>query len=268
MSKLKVLYVNQEVEPYVVGTQLSSLGLKLPQTAQEQGMEVRTFMPKFGVINERRNQLHEVIRLSGLNLVIAGADHPLIIKVASLQALRLQVYFIDNEDYFLRRGILHDELGMPYGDNDQRALFFAKGVLETVKKLRWVPDVIHCNGWFTSMVPMLVRTAYANDPFYSKVKLLYSLYEDNIDESLGEDVVQTLTSMKSPQEVLDLLEAGDHMALGKMAIQYSDAVGRGDSSADELLLQYAEALGKKCYDLRVFDELSAVYSEIYEDRDE
>ncbi|PID90097.1 MAG: glycogen synthase [Bacteroidetes bacterium] len=263
MKKLKVLFVNQEVEPYVSGTQLSKFGLQLPQTAQEKGAEVRTFMPKFGVINERRNQLHEVIRLSGLNLVIAGADHPLIIKVASIQALRLQIYFIDNEDYFLRRGILHDEDGKPYVDNDQRALFFAKGVLETVKKLRWMPDIIHCSGWFTSMLPMLVRTAYANDSFFSKVKILTSLYEDNLKAPFGEQIEEALQSLKLPDSVKEALSDANHAALNRMAIDYSDAVAKSDNLACDELLSYASEKGKKVYELLDLENIDEVYQEIY-----
>ncbi len=263
MKKLKVLYVNQEVEPYVAGTQLAKFGLQLPQTAQEKGCEVRTFMPKFGVINERRNQLHEVIRLSGLNLVIAGADHPLIIKVASIQALRLQIYFIDNEDYFLRRGILHDEEGKPYTDNDQRALFFAKGVLETVKKLRWMPDIIHCSGWFTSMLPMLVRTAYGNDSFFSKVKILTSLYEDNLNAAFGENIEEALQSLKLPDSVKAALAGANHAALNRMAIDYSDAVAKSDNLACDELLSYASEQGKKVYELLDLENIDEVYQEVY-----
>ena len=199
MSK-KILFINQEITPYVPETEMSLMGNKLPQHVQESGCEIRTFMPKWGNINERRGQLHEVIRLSGLNLVIAGADHPLIIKVASLQSIRLQVYFIDNEDYFLRRGIFHDELGMPYSDNDERGFFFAKGVLETVKKLRWIPDIIHCNGWFTSFIPPLVRTLYGGESLFGGVKILYTLYDDTPDEPIGANPYNTVGALKITPE--------------------------------------------------------------------
>lgn len=156
----KVLFINQEISPYVPESGLSTMGRNLPQAIQEKGHEIRTFMPKWGNINERRGQLHEVIRLSGMNLIIDDTDHPLIIKVASIQASRIQVYFIDNDDYFAKRLMAADENGNDYTDNGERAIFFARGVLETVKKLRWVPDIIHCQGWMSSVIPLYVKTAY------------------------------------------------------------------------------------------------------------
>ena len=138
----KVLFINQEITPYVPETELSLKGLEVPKKIQEKGFEIRTFMPKWGIINERRGQLHEVIRLSGMNLIIDDTDHPLIIKVASIPQARVQVYFIDNDDFFLKRQMATDESGNEYDDNGERAVFFARGVLETVKKLRWTPDVI------------------------------------------------------------------------------------------------------------------------------
>ena len=263
MKDIRVLFVNQEIEPYVVGTRMATLGRELPVQAQEMGLEVRTFMPKFGVINERRNQLHEVIRLSGLNLVIAGADHPLIIKVASEQQKRLQFYFIDNEDYFLRRGIYYDELELPYKDNDQRALFFARGVLETVKKLRWIPDVIHCNGWFTAFVPLLVRTLYSHEPTFSKVKVLYTLYEDRLSEPFGADLASTVESLRIPNGAKELLGQGTHEAVTKVAIQYSDAVGKGSADVSRHLIDYAREQGKELLDVRTKELQRTAYEALY-----
>ena len=160
MAKKKILFINQEITPYVPDTDLSLMGKALPQAIQEKGYEIRTFMPKWGTINERRGQLHEVIRLSGMNLIINDTDHPLIIKVASIVNTRVQVYFIDNDDYFTKRRMITDENGEDYADNGERAIFFARGVLETVKKLRWVPDVIHCQGWMSAVVPLYIKTAY------------------------------------------------------------------------------------------------------------
>lgn len=265
MKKMRVLFVNQEIEPYVVGTQMASQGLKFPQEAQSAGCEVRTFMPKFGVINERRNQLHEVIRLSGLNLVIAGVDHPLIIKVASLQALRLQVYFIDNEDYFLRRGIFHDEFGAPYEDNIHRALFFAKGVLETVKKLRWRPDIIHCNGWFTSFIPPLVRNAYASEPLFSRARILTTLYEDDLSEGVGVNSDAVLTGLKITDGEREMLKEANHGAMTRLALNYSHVAAQGENGVDEELLAYAKERGLPCFDLRGVEDLRSIYSEMYEE---
>src|SRR5512135_2346811 len=164
MESRKVLFISQEITPYLGETKLSKIGRFLPQGIQERGKEIRTIMPRFGCINERRNQLHEVIRLSGMNLVINDTDHPLIIKVASIQSARMQVYFIDNEDYFQRKCVLTDPEGNEFPDNDERAVFFARGVLETVIKLRWAPDIIHCHGWFTGMVPLFVKKTYKDNP--------------------------------------------------------------------------------------------------------
>ena len=157
MEKTRILFISQEITPYLPETEMSKTGRLLPQGIQERGNEIRTFMPRFGCINERRNQLHEVIRLSGMNLIINDTDHPLIIKVASIQAARMQVYFIDNEDYFQRKALLHDNSGKFFEDNDERAIFFARGVFETVKKLRWSPDLIVCQGWLTSLVPLNLK---------------------------------------------------------------------------------------------------------------
>ena len=164
MTPRKVLFIAQEITPYVPQTNMSVMGKKIPQAIQEMGSEIRTFLPKWGNINERRNQLHEVIRLSGMNIIINDTDHPLIIKVASIPQSRIQVYFIDNDDHFNNRQMTVDELGHEYPDNGERAIFFARGVLETVKKLRWTPDVIHWQGWMTAAVPAYIKTAYREEP--------------------------------------------------------------------------------------------------------
>jgi starch synthase len=165
---------------------MANMGRYLPQAVQEKGLEVRIFMPKFGSINERRNQLHEVIRLSGMNIIIDDTDHPLIIKVASIPAARMQVYFIDNEDYFHRKNTVANENNEEYDDNDERAIFFARGVMETVKKLRWSPDVIHCEGWITALVPLYVKKSYNDDPFFKHSKVVYSIFDDEFKKPLDE----------------------------------------------------------------------------------
>ena len=166
MKKTRVLYITQEITPHLPETPLSKIGRFLPQGIQEEGKEIRTFMPKYGCINERRHQLHEVIRLSGMNLIIDDADHPLIIKVASIQPARMQVYFIDNEEYFKRKAVFADEAGKQFKDNDERAIFFCRGVLETVRKLGWAPDIVHCHGWMTSLVPLYIKTSYKKEPIF------------------------------------------------------------------------------------------------------
>ena len=192
MKSVKVLFVSQEITPYLDETNMSVVGRNLPQGIQERGKEIRTFMPRWGCINERRNQLHEVIRLSGMNLVIDDTDHPLIIKVASIQSARMQVYFIDNEDYFQRKNILTDSKGAYFADNDERAIFFARGVLETVKKLRWAPDIIHCHGWFPAFLPILIKRTYKEDPVFAKSKVVYSVYDDAFDTPLNAKVKSKL----------------------------------------------------------------------------
>src|SRR5574344_470161 len=173
MDVVKVLYVPQEIFPYLPASEVSTISRELPQAIQEQGREIRTFMPKYGCINERRNQLHEVIRLSGMNLIIDDTDHPLIIKVASIQSARMQVYFIDNEDYFENREILADANGEEYDDNEERSIFFIRGVMETIKKLRWVPDIIHCHGWFSALAPLYIKKGYKDDPCFKNTKVVY-----------------------------------------------------------------------------------------------
>lgn len=183
----KVLFINQEIIPYVPETELSVMGKKVPQAIIDKGWEIRTFMPKWGNINERRGQLHEVIRLSGMNLIIDDTDHPLIIKVATIPQTRIQVYFIDNDDYFAKRKMTTDENGVEYADNGERAVFFARGVLETVKKLRWIPDVIHCQGWMSAVIPFYIKTAYADEPSFANTKVVTSLLGTKFDNNLADN---------------------------------------------------------------------------------
>jgi starch synthase len=175
MSKHKILYICQQIMPYLPENEESKLCRELSQVMQERGNEIRTFMPRYGCVNERRNQLHEVIRLSGMNLIIDDNDHQLIIKVASIPSARIQIYFIDNEDFFSRRATVRDEAGVEFEDNDERMVFFARGVLETVKKLRWTPDIVHCHGWFSTVAPLYLRKVFNNDPIFRDVKIVSSL---------------------------------------------------------------------------------------------
>src|SRR6056297_1311332 len=188
MEKAKVLYIAQEITPYLPENHMSKLARYLPQGIQEKGKEIRTFMPRYGKINERRNQLHEVIRLSGMNLIIDETDRPLIIKVASIQSARMQVYFIDNEDYFHRKFKLKDDEGNEFEDNDERAIFFARGVLETIKKLRWAPDIVHCQGWFTGLAPLLIKKTMNDDPFFAQSKVVYSIFNDGFTNPLDKEL--------------------------------------------------------------------------------
>lgn len=244
MKAKKVLFITQEITPYVPETAMSLIGRQLPQAIQEKGKEIRTFMPKWGNINERRNQLHEVIRLSGMNLIIDDTDHPLIIKVASIQSARMQVYFIDNDDYFQQRLMVSDEEGKEYSDNDERTIFYARGVLETVKKLRWCPDIIHCHGWMTSLVPLYVKTAYKEEPSFRDSKIIFSLYENGFQDNFNENFLNQTIIKDMKQEMLQgINQPVNFEELTKLAINYSDGIIQNAPDTNPTLLQYAEEKG-------------------------
>lgn len=241
MAKRKILFINQEISPYVPDTTLSIMGRNLPHAMQEKGHEIRTFMPKWGNINERRGQLHEVIRLSGMNLIIDDTDHPLIIKVASIQQTHVQVYFIDNDDYFSKRHMEKDEMGNDYPDNGERAIFFARGVLETVKKLRWVPDIIHCQGWMSAVIPLYVKTAYHDEPSFADTKVISSLYSQTLHNNLGTNFKKCLEFRDAKAELLEsYADDFDFDELGKLAIDYSDGIILADKNVNKSLEQYAK----------------------------
>lgn len=224
MEKSKVLFIAQEITPYLPESEMSSVGRYLPQGIQESGREIRTFMPRYGCVNERRNQLHEVIRLSGMNLIIDDTDHPLIIKVASIQSARMQVYFIDNEDYFHRKFLLSDDKGNAFPDNDERMIFFARGVLETVKKLRWVPDIIHCIGFISSLVPLYIKKAFNEDPLFCNAKMIYSLYRENFPNPLNKAFKDKLLMDGITKKDVEILATPDYVNICKLAMNLSDGV--------------------------------------------
>ena len=240
MTNKKILFISQEIEPYTSESDNAHIGRYLPQGIQEKGKEIRTFMPRFGTINERRHQLHEVIRLSGMNLIIDNRDHPLLIKVASIQAARMQIYFIDNDDYFTKRNNLVDENGDFSKDNDERMTFFAKGVFETVKKLRWSPDIIYCQGWFTSMVPLMLKKEYKDDPIFINSKVVFSCCNDSFDETLDLKLKEKiLTENIAPSDV-ELLSNPTYDNICKLAMDYSDAIIINHKDVKEELKDYAK----------------------------
>ena len=198
-SAKKILFVNSEMFPYLPEGHIANLCRELPQAIQERKNEIRAFMPRYGCINERKNQLHEVIRLSGMNIIISDVDRPLVIKVASISAARIQVYFIDNEDYFRRKHIYRDDHGKFFPDNGERAIFFARGVLETVKKLRWAPDIIHCSGWISHVLPLYLKKAYKEDPIFTNAKVVLSLFEDTPAETFACPCLRTPLQRPSPR---------------------------------------------------------------------
>jgi starch synthase len=246
MKKARVLFVSQEITPYLDETYVGKIARKLPQGIQERGKEIRTFMPKYGCINERRHQLHEVIRLSGMNLVINDVDHPLIIKVASIPSARMQVYFIDNEEFFQRKAILTDKTsGKYFDDNDERAMFFVRGVVETVKKLGWAPDVIHCHGWFTSLMPLYIKKYYSEDPLFADAKLVVSVYEDEFPKNLSKKLVDKLgLDGFTKKDLKHLSDEANYVNFVKQAIEFSDGVVQGSEKINPDLEKFIKKAGK------------------------
>ncbi len=242
--KQKILFVNSEIYPYLPESDIADIGRYLPQGVQDRKREIRSFMPRFGCINERKNQLHEVIRLSGMNIIIGDVDRPLIIKVASISSARIQVYFIDNEDYFKRKQTFCDASGKFFEDNDERAIFFARGVLETVKKLRWAPDVIHCQGWISHMVPVYLKKAYKEDPIFSNSKVVLSLYDDTPEADFCPDFAEKACfGGVGKEDLKPLSEKADGINLARMAAQYSDGVILGASDVKPELMSWCKDLG-------------------------
>ncbi len=265
MEKPKVLFVQQEITPYLKETHKGLIGRQLPQGIQERGKEIRTFMPRFGNINERRNQLHEVIRLSGMNLVINDTDHPLIIKVASIQSARMQIYFIDNDDFFKRKFTVVDKTGKMFSDNDERAIFFTRGVIETVKKLSWAPNVVHCNGWFTALMPVYVKVALKDSGMFSDTKVVYSIYDDDFEGTLNENLPQKFKNQGVGEEYLDKYKEFDFVNLSKAAMDYSDGIIFGSEKINPTLEAYAKESGKPVLEYQQPEKYMDAYNEFYDE---
>jgi len=241
MSEKKILIIADQITPFVASSPMADYCRQLPQGIQELGNDIRTFMPKWGNINERRNQLHEVIRLSGMNLIIDDTDHPLIIKVASLQSARIQVYFIDNEDYFRRKSLYTDEAGHYFPDNGERAVFFARGVLETVKKLRWAPDIIHCQGWISHILPLYLKKAYKDDPIFAASKIVLSLYGDTPDVTFPDGLAGHILYGGIRPEDLAFSEHPGGMDIAKLAVRYSDGIILGSDDVPAPLVDFVRS---------------------------
>lgn len=263
MESTKVLYISQEITPYLPETEMSLIARNLPQGIQERGREIRTFMPKYGCINERRNQLHEVIRLSGMNIIISDTDHPLIIKVASIQTARMQVYFIDNDDYFQRKHILQDDGGEFFDDNDERAIFFARGVIETVKKLQWAPDIVHCHGWFTSLIPLYLRKVFYDDPIFLDTKIILSVYNNEFNKPLNKKLRNKLLSEGITGEELNIIKDPTYVNLNKLAINMSDAVIIGSDTINTDIKKYININDKPLLQYYDGDNYVDIYSDFY-----
>jgi len=244
----KILFVNAEMSPYLPETDIAKICRELPQGIQERKREIRAFMPRYGCINERKNQLHEVIRLSGMNIIIADVDRPLVIKVGSISSGRIQIYFIDNEDYFRRKHVYRDDEGKFFKDNGERAIFYARGVLETMKKQRWAPDIIHCSGWITHLVPLYLKKAYKGDPIFENSKVVLSLFDDTPAEAFGPSFKDNVLFGPIKAREVSLTENADGTELAKLAAQYSDGIIIGSGGVSGDITSYCKSLGTPMLD--------------------
>ena len=233
MSKARILYVSQHLVPFLPETPMSAISRHLPQGAHDKGREIRVFMPRFGKINERRHQLHEVIRLSGMNLNVDDVDHPLIIKVASIPTARMQVYFIDNDDLFKRKAVLYDAKDKLFPDNDVRAIFFVRGVLETVRKLGWAPDVIHCHGWMANLLPLYLKNNYADDPYFANSKVVCSIYDEGFEGSLDSRMSEKISLDGIDAVKVETIKNPTFNNMNAIAIENADALIIASDELDE-----------------------------------
>ena len=241
------------------------IGRYLPQGIQEKGREIRTFMPRYGCINERRNQLHEVIRLSGMNLIINDTDHPLIIKVASIQSARMQIYFIDNEDYFQRKHVFCDSGNKFFKDNDERAIFFARGVLETVKKLGWAPDIVHCHGWMTSLMPIYLKKAFIDNPLFSDTKVVYSVYDDDFPLQFNKNFAEKIMLPGIEESDIEHYKKPTFANITKAAIDFSDGVIIGSPEVNPEVVKYVNQIDKPVLEFQSMDTYVDAYNEFYDE---
>ena len=244
--KLRILYISPEINPFLQTTKVADFVRKLPQEMQERGMEIRILVPRFGLINERKNRLHEVVRLSGINISVGNEEKPLVIKVASIPAAKMQVYFIDNEDYFKRKFVFTDKEDNFYADNDERAIFFCKGALETVRKLGWSPDIVHCNDWMTSLIPMYMKTTYKNDPIFVNSKSVFTIYDNRFDFKFDGDLIDKVKMLDIEDEMLKNLASADYEGFMKTGIEYADVVVKdGEENNKELSSLFDNAEDKR-----------------------
>lgn len=265
-TKKRILFIANEMSPYLEMTEFAEIVNRLAVKSNETGMEVRCIMPRFGMINERRHRLHEVVRLSGINISIAGDDYPLVIKVASLPNARLQVYFLDNEDLFKRKSLFHDENDKWFDDNALRTMLFCKGALETVKKFGWPPDIIHCSGWMTALIPMFIRTAYKKEPVFSNCKVIYTIGQTTYKEKMGPEFKEmaTLNSYVKEKDLAPFDEGGN-LDMFRGGAQFADAITFGDDTVDKkLITEFSKVKGKK---VLKYDEESDLtdYLQLYND---
>ena len=263
MKDKRILYVSSEVVPYLAENEVSIMSYDVPKMVNDQGGQIRIFMPRYGNINERRHQLHEVIRLSGMNLVVNDLDMPLIIKVASIPKERIQVYFIDNDEYFKRKATFEDEDGKMYDDNDERAIFFAKGVVETVKKLNWVPDIIHVHGWMASLLPIYMKHYYKDEALFSNTKIITSVYAKSFEGTLNSELLNKIKFDGVPESSIDVLKEPNYENLIKASIQHSDAVIIASESLTSSLTKFIESSEKPFLPFTPKEQFASAYTEFY-----
>ena len=263
MEDKRILYVSSEVVPYLAENEVSLLSYDVPKMINDQGGQIRIFMPRYGNINERRHQLHEVIRLSGMNLVVNDLDMPLIIKVASIPKERIQVYFIDNDEYFKRKATFSDEDGVMYPDNDERAIFFAKGVVETVKKLNWVPDIIHVHGWLASLLPIYMKHYYKDEALFSETKIVTSVYSQSFDGTLDTEMINKIKFDGVPQDAIQELEMPNYENLIKAAVKHSDGVIIASENVSSSLTKFIESSEKPFLPFAAKDKFAEAYTNFY-----
>lgn len=266
MEDKRILYVSSEVVPYLAENEVSMMSYDVPKMVNDQGGQIRIFMPRYGNINERRHQLHEVIRLSGMNLVVNDLDMPLIIKVASIPKERIQVYFIDNDEYFKRKATFEDEDGKLYDDNDERAIFFAKGVVETVKKLNWVPDIIHVHGWLASLLPIYMKHYYKDEALFSNTKIVISVYGKSFEGSLNSELVNKIKFDGVPESSIGILKEPNYENLIMAAIQHSDAVIIASESLNSSLTKFIESSEKPFLPFFPKEEYAEHYVNFYKNQ--
>lgn len=269
MKANRILFITQEITPFMESSVMADNCRGMLKGIQDKGHEIRTFMPKWGNINERRNQLHEVIRLTGMNIVVDDTDHPLIIKVASMPALRTQVFFILNEDYFRNHLNTRDEKGNEYPDNDERTIFFARSVLETVKKQSWYPDVIHCHGWIGALIGLYIKTYYKDEPAFRNTKFVYSLYDDAFSSTFPENYLKKVV-IRNMEDVdfSDVVTPVGYHELTKLAIKWADGIILNSENVDQALIDYAQSLNKPVLEYKTgteySDSCSAFYNQLHE----
>jgi len=266
MSRFRILYVASEINPFLQTSEVAEFVRQLPQAMQERGMEIRILVPRFGLINERKNRLHEVVRLSGINIAVGDEEKPLVIKVASIPNAKLQVYFIDNEDYFHRKSVFHDNENNFYEDNDERAIFFCKGVIETVKKLGWAPDIDHCNDWMTSLIPMYLKTTYKNDPIFNNTKSVFTVYNNYFSHKFNDGLIEKVKMIDIEDSMLSHLESGNFEGFVKIGIQYADEVIKaGEDFSDSLNKLFGEFEEKKIATIEKDTDYLESYYNLYHD---